>query len=115
MLSTRIMMTNYFNTWCLKLKSWIWESVISVKFFFKKSDNQGLSQGKHILSCLLVKKKKNNVSKCCLYMEHKQGERESCLHRGFENMCFRRIRRIKMAWRKGPRKQIRMADMNVTF
>lgn len=29
-------------------------------------------------------------------MEHKQGERESCLHRGFENMCFRRIRRIKL-------------------
>lgn len=58
MLSTRIMMTNYFNTWCLKLKSWIWESVISVKFFLKKSDNQGLSQGKHILSCLLVKKKR---------------------------------------------------------
>lgn len=43
-------------------------------------------------------------------MEHKQGERESCLHRGFENMCFRRIIGIKMARRKGPRTQIRMAD-----
>lgn len=29
-------------------------------------------------------------------MEHKQGERESCLHRGFENMCFRRI--IELKW-----------------